>query len=324
MHQVRDEGWGSSAVAARVVSRIEPIAPGVGIVDLGFQGLSNVVSAIVIEGPGGIVIVDPGPASTYEALGGALEARGLSARDVRTVLLTHIHLDHAGAAGTLVRDNPAVQVHVHHRGAPHIVDPTRLLDSAARLYGPDLERLWGRPEPVAASNVHTLAGGERLDVLGRAFEVAYTPGHASHHVSFFDRAAGLAFVGDAAGITIGRAFVMAPTPPPEVDLAAWDEAIDRMRAWHPDRLVLAHFGTVDDVGVHFDALRDRLRQMAAMVKALIDQPGDDADRAASFARDMAAQLERALGAEAAARYQVAVPLHHCWLGLARYWRKQGL
>ncbi|HUE28909.1 MAG TPA: MBL fold metallo-hydrolase, partial [Solirubrobacteraceae bacterium] len=176
----------------------------------------------------GDVLIDPGPGSCVPTL---LESLG--EQRPRALLLTHIHLDHAGASGALVELWPELEVYVHERGAPHVIDPSRLLESARRLYGADMERLWGETVPVPERNVRVLRGGER--VIDGAFEVAYTPGHASHHVSYLRD--GTAFVGDVGGVRITPgSLTVPPTPPPDIDVEAWHESIDRIRAWSPERV----------------------------------------------------------------------------------------
>src|SRR5262249_39730544 len=151
-----------------------------------------------------------------------LERAGISIADVRTLLLTHIHLDHAGATGTLIRENPSLRVYVHEKGAPHMADPAKLIASATRLWGNDMDRLWGEMRPVPAECMTIVRGGERIVAGGRDFDVAYTPGHASHHVSYFSRDTGIAFVGDTAGVRLQAGqYILPPTPPPDIDLEAW-------------------------------------------------------------------------------------------------------
>lgn len=191
------------------------LAPGLSWIDLRFLGRPHAIATGVVSGGGTLALVDPGPTSCLETLELGLQAQGLRLADVTHLLLTHIHLDHAGAAGTIVRRYPRVQVLVHERGAPHMIDPAKLLASATRLYGDQMDRLWGEFAPVPASSLTVLAGGERIEAGGRAFDVAYTPGHASHHVSYFDRASGVAFVGDTAGVCVDGGYVLPPTPPPD-------------------------------------------------------------------------------------------------------------
>ena len=172
------------------------------IIDLRFQGRDRVIATAVLRGPQGFTLVDPGPSSCLPALEEGLARLGGTVRDIRTILLTHIHLDHAGATGSLVARAPHIQVGVHERGAPHMIDPAKLLASAGRLYGDRMETLWGAFEPVPAAQVQAFKGGERLDMGGRPFRVAYTPGHAVHHVSYLDDTDGMAYVGDTCGIRV--------------------------------------------------------------------------------------------------------------------------
>jgi glyoxylase-like metal-dependent hydrolase (beta-lactamase superfamily II) len=272
-------------------------------IDTRHLGLEKVICAWEVDG----VLIDPGPQSTEEtllaALGGATP---------RALLLTHIHFDHAGAAGALVRRWPELPVYVHERGAPHMASPERLVASAALLYGGEdgLRRLWGEVVPVPEANLRVLRGGET--VLGD-YRVEYTPGHASHHVAFLHEPSGTAFVGDVAGVRIPPSqYVIAPTPPPDVDVEAWDRSIDLVAGWEPRALALTHFGQVDDVGPHLTAMRERLHEIVALAA----QHGPDAfaagisDRVAQHAGDLAAQ------------YLEAAPPDHMYLGARRYLDKR--
>src|SRR5688572_2326856 len=209
------------------------LATGLDYIDLNFLGYPEIIATAVLQSAAGVALVDPGPSTTLESLRAALQRKGIAIADVGQLLLTHIHLDHAGVTGTLVRENPAIEVFVHERGAPHMTDPAKLLASATRLYGEaDMLRLWGAFLAVPSANLRVLAGGETITAGGRQLEVAYTPGHASHHVSYFDRASRVAFVGDTAGIRRhAPPYVMPPTPPPDVDLEAWRESEARILAW---------------------------------------------------------------------------------------------
>jgi glyoxylase-like metal-dependent hydrolase (beta-lactamase superfamily II) len=251
------------------------------------------------------VIVDPGPASGVETL---LE----QCPEPRTLLLTHIHLDHAGATGVLVRRFPHLKVYVHERGAKHLIDPSRLLKSAAQLYGDDMDRLWGEVVPVPEENVTALTGDEIVEGL----LVAYTPGHASHHVSYFDPESGEAFTGDVAGVrTPPSQFVLAPTPPPDIDVPKWFESIDVVAGWKPGALCLTHAGRFEDVDRHLDAMRENLRRHEEV-------SGQD-DREL-FARHLAAEIEDAAAGDEGVkeRYVQAAPPDQLWLGLERYWTKR--
>lgn len=293
--------------------------------DLLFQNRRGVIAAGLLDGPDGLVLVDPGPASSLDALRAELAARGRALDEVSAVLLTHIHLDHSGGVGVIVRSNPRIQVYVHGRGAPHIVDPSKLLSSAGRLYGDAMERLWGEVAPVPAASVHALEGGETVRAAGLEFRVAYTPGHAWHHVSYLDVASGTAFVGDVGGIRVGEPLlVIPPTPPPDIDLDAWRESLDRIRAWSPAAVFVTHFGRFERPLEHLADLERHLAEMSGWVESLLaDASLDDAQRMARFGVRLGAVFASRLpDDEWVSRYTTAVPVEHCWQGLSRYWRKR--
>src|SRR6202011_626907 len=220
----------------------------------------------------------------------------LEERPPRTIALTHIHLDHAGATGALLRLFPDAEGWVHERGAPHLIDPTRLLESATRLYGRDMERLWGEVLPVPRERVRVLVGGESLG----PFRVAYTPGHASHHVSYLHEPSGRAFTGDVTGVRIGEGGVLAPTPPPDIDLPAWRAALDIVEDWGPQTLAVTHFGAYGDVDRHLAELRDQLDRAEAMAREL-DEP--------AFASAVRAQVAESSSRATAAAHEQARPPH---------------
>ena len=214
------------------------LAPGLSYLDLHFLGVPHVIATAVLHGAGGVALIDPGPSTTLPVLKAELEQAGISLSDLRALLLTHIHLDHAGATGTLVHEIPGLRVYVHERGAPHLVNPEKLIASAERLYGDDMDRLWGEVRPVPQDALIALQGGERISAGGRDLEVAYTPGHASHHVSYFNPDTGFAFVGDTAGIRRNPGgYVLPPTPPPDIDLEQWRDSLDRIGRWRPEYAV---------------------------------------------------------------------------------------
>jgi glyoxylase-like metal-dependent hydrolase (beta-lactamase superfamily II) len=224
------------------------LTSGLSYFDLNFLGRPHAIATAVVHGGGGLALVDPGPSTCLENLELGLQGLGLRLADVSDILLTHIHLDHAGVTGTLIRRHPHIRVTVHRRGAPHLVAPERLIDSARRLWGDDMERLWGEIAPVPETNLHIVDGDETVAAAGRTFEIAYTPGHASHHVSYYDRASGVAFVGDTAGISIDGGYVLPPTPPPDIDLEAWRASVARIEQWGPAALFLTHFGPTTTSG----------------------------------------------------------------------------
>jgi glyoxylase-like metal-dependent hydrolase (beta-lactamase superfamily II) len=302
---------------------VNTLSHGLSWVDLGFLGRSNIVAAGLVQGRGGVAIVDPGPTSCLSALESGLQAQGIRWDDVRHILLTHIHLDHAGATGTIVREHPHITVLVHERGAKHMIDPARLLDSATRLYGNDMDRLWGEFAPVPHGSIVPLSGGESIEAGGRTFEVAYTPGHASHHVSFFDPSAGLAFVGDVAGVCAFGGYVLPPTPPPDIDLEMWQSSVDRILAWSPATLFLTHFGPVTRVRPHLAELMDNLRRTGNVVRESLSGPGSDEEKSEQFADWLRGELRRQMTDAQVESYVVAAGFKYLWFGLARYWRKAG-
>jgi glyoxylase-like metal-dependent hydrolase (beta-lactamase superfamily II) len=300
------------------------LAAGMDYVDLHFLGRPGIIATAVLQHASGVALIDPGPSTTLETLERALSSKGIALGDVRQLLLTHIHLDHAGATGTLVRKNPRLEVFVHARGAPHMINPSRLLASAARLYQTDMERLWGEFLPVPESQVRVLSGGETIVAGGRELHVAHTPGHAIHHVSYFDPSGRIAFVGDTAGIRrFEHAYVMPPTPPPDVDLEAWRTSADRILAWDPDTLFLTHFGPAHGARPHFEQLFDRIGTWSRTVRRLLADPAlDDAGRESRFVEDAMRDLQRIVGPGEAEHYGRAGRLDYSWQGLARYWRNK--
>ncbi|HXG76585.1 MAG TPA: MBL fold metallo-hydrolase [Gaiellaceae bacterium] len=267
----------------------------------------HIIGSYLLDTEDGPALLDCGPTTCVEALRAGLRAHGLELRDVRHLLLTHIHLDHAGAAGVLVREHPELQVHVSEVGLPHLVDPERLEASARRLYGELFDALWGELAPVPAENVRPAQG----TIAG--VECFPTPGHAWHHVSYVD-AHGTLYAGDAAGVRIapGR-FVLPPCPPPELDLEAWEATLDELERRAPARLALIHFGVFEDTEAHLGALRETLRRWAERV-----EDGMDEETFVAAARFDVAQLDP----ELVDRYDRAAPYWHHYRGLERYWRKR--
>jgi len=266
------------------------------LTDLLHLGRPHVIGAWRV----GEVIIDPGPSSCLAQLLPSLE------RDPPRVLaLTHIHLDHAGATGTLLQRFPDAELWVHERGARHMVDPSRLLESATRLYGDDMERLWGEFLAVPADRVRVLGGGETLG----AFRVAYTPGHASHHVSYLHEPSGHAFTGDVAGVRIGEGPILAPTPPPDIDLEAWRSSLRAIEEWRPSALALTHFGSHEPVDEHLAALREQLERVEALARE-----GDEG----AFAATVRGRVGESTDPATAAAYEQATPPEQGFQGLARY------
>lgn len=294
-----------------------------GYVDLKYQGMPYLIATGILEADDGLMLVDPGPETAFDTLTRALEQNGASLSDVHALLLTHIHLDHAGAAGRVVRAQPDVRVYVHERGARHLINPKRLLRSARRIYGDAMDQLWGDVLPVPASNVTSLTGGETIAPGGRSLDVAYTPGHATHHVSYFDVTTGTAFVGDVAGMRVdGADYVLPVTPPPDIDLAAWRASLDTLRRWQPDRLFLTHFGAFADVGRHLDAMARRLDAFAEAVRAMLDAEKDADAQADRFHERHIAAMRAQVPESLWAPYEQFGRPRESWHGLARYWRQR--
>ena len=271
------------------------------LIDVRHLGRERVIGCWELDG----ILIDPGPTSSMEHL-----LEGLGDEQPRALLLTHIHLDHAGATGTLVRRWPELPVYVHERGVRHLADPSKLLASAERLYGDRMETLWGEVAPVPERNLNPLRGGE--EVMG--FRVAYTPGHASHHVSYFHPPSGRAFVGDTAAVRIPPSeYVIPPTPPPDIDVELWEESIDRILDWDPSSLGLTHFGAVEDPQAHFDVVRERLREQADLAREL---------SAEEFEGRIREEVGERADPETAQVFIQAVPPEQQWHGLDRYWKQR--
>lgn len=272
------------------------------VIDVEHLGRPHVIGCWQVDE----ALVDPGPESSLATLLAAL-----GDERPRAILLTHIHLDHAAATGALVRRWPELEVYVHERGAPHLIDPSKLLASAERLYGAEnMQRLWGEIVPVPEANVKPLTGGETA--LG--MRVAYAPGHASHHVCYLHEESGTAFVGDVAAVRIpGVDLIVPPTPPPDIDIEAWVDSVDLVEGWQPTRLALTHFGQIDDPLPHLAHVKERLREEAEAARDL----AEDAYEARHRDRVIASSTSD----DAAAEMIQCVPPQYQWRGLNRYWEK---
>ena len=287
------------------------------------MGRPRSIAAGLLESDGHRALVDPGPGSTLETLRQRLQARGLGAVDLDAILLTHIHLDHAGATGALVRENPRLAVYVHKNGAPHVIDPSKLLASAQRLWPKELQQLFGEVLPVPKENLRVLEGGETLALGSRQLEVVYTPGHASHHVSYFDKREGVAFIGDTAGVRIeGNSYVMPATPPPDIDLEIWDTSFAAILERKPARLFLTHFGYSDNPSEHIPLFRERLHRWAALTAEILRGAASDSAAMDAFTSATFAEISQHLPAGEADHYAFSAGLHLSFLGLARYLRKR--
>jgi glyoxylase-like metal-dependent hydrolase (beta-lactamase superfamily II) len=270
------------------------------LIDVLHLGRERVIGAWRV----GEVVIDPGPSSCLETL-----MSGLDGLTPRALALTHIHLDHAGVTGSLLARFPETEVWVHERGARHLVDPSKLIASAGRLYGAQMQRLWGEILPVAAERIRVLRGGESLG----GFRVAYTPGHASHHVAYLHEDSGRLFGGDVTGVRIAEdGLVLAPTPPPDIDLDAWRDSLDLIEAMGPTALIPTHFGIYTNVAEHLAELRDCLERFELRAKTL---------REDEFAEGLRADVRERSDPETASAYEQAVPPSQSFQGLERWLRK---
>ncbi len=291
--------------------------------DDNWMGRPRSIATALLESDGHRAIIDPGPGSTLETLRQRLQAHGLAVGDLDAILLTHIHLDHAGATGSLVRENPRLPVYVHKNGAPHMADPTKLLASAQRLWPNDLQRLFGETLPVPTENLRILEGGETLALGTRKVAVVYTPGHASHHVSYFDNEEGVAFVGDTTGVRIeGHPYVMPATPPPDIDLDIWDTSFAAILERKPARLFLTHFGFSEHPSEHIMLFREQLHKWAALTEKIIRSASSDSAAMDAFMSATYAEIAQYLPADEVEHYAFSAGLNLSFLGLARYLRKR--
>ena len=270
-------------------------------IDVLHLGRDRVICAYEIGG----VIVDPGPASSVDTL-----IDRLGPTEPRVLLLTHIHLDHAGATGVLCKRYPKLKVYVHEVGAPHLIDPSKLLKSAGRLYGDDMWELWGEVAPVPEERITALRGGETVE----GFRVAYTPGHATHHVSYLHEETGDAFVGDVAGVRVPPFdHTIAPTPPPDIDVETWLDSLHTLASWNPQTLGLTHFGQVTNVTEHLHRMRCALVESAERARMKDEE---------TFIARMEQELLEATDPAAVEAYEQAAPPNQLYMGLERYWRKR--
>lgn len=292
-------------------------------VDVEYLGQARLIACGVLETDAGLVLVDPGPTTSLDGLRKGLATRGASLNDVHALLLTHIHLDHAGATGTIVAQQPDVQVYVHSIGARHMIRPERLLASAQRIYGDKMDTLWGDFLPVPEANVQVIDGGETLTIGGRSFDVAYTPGHAIHHVSYLDHLTGVAYVGDTAGMRVaGVDYIVPVAPPPDIDVERWHESLATLRAWNPDQLFVTHFGPSENVANHLDVMAQKLDAWSEDVRQTLERDADDSERVQTFHAEKMATIRAHLSGDDLAPYERFGQPEASWRGLARYWRKR--
>lgn len=314
---------------------IDPVTPGndaletrlksdgISVIDLGFLDTGQVIAAYLIDAGSELALIETGPSTCVENLERGIAAAGYHLGDVNRIIVTHIHLDHSGAAGVIARKYPDARVSVHPAGAPHLVDPSRLERSAARIYGDDMERLWGEIAGVPKDRVDVLADGETLEVGDRRLHIAFTPGHASHHVAIFDERSRTLFSGDTGGVRMpGSDYVAAPIPPPELDPVAWESSIATMRAFEPERIALTHFGVYEDPCWQLDQVIPRVRELVALGEAAGSEIGETTAMARTFDAFQRQKLGDAATDLMIRRLNLANPDLLAAMGLERYLRKR--
>jgi glyoxylase-like metal-dependent hydrolase (beta-lactamase superfamily II) len=301
------------------------LEPDLWLLDLDFQGMAGVIAAYLITGSHGHTLVETGPGSTLDALERAVGAAGARLDDITQLVVTHIHLDHAGAAGALLRRLPDATLHVHPVGAPHLIDPSKLLASATRIYGDRMDVLWGAFEPCPAERVITLVDGAELDCGGRTLVALHTPGHASHHIAFHDVEHRTVFTGDVGGVRLDAVpYVRPPTPPPDIDVEAWHSSVDRIRALAPRALDLTHFGRFDDAHRHLDELMRRLDGWTAWIAAAVREGATTELMVAGLKQESDMEIVGQTGDPSLVEaYELASPSGMTVDGLVRYLPKRG-
>lgn len=305
---------------------IEPSATeideGLWLIDAGYQGRNGIIAAYLLAGNGDLALIETGPTSTLPNLLAGIEAAGFDPADLTDAFVTHIHLDHAGAAGALAAERPGLRVHVHPIGAPHMVDPSRLLASAARIYGDRMDELWGETSPVPEAQIVPFEDGQTINVAGRTLQVIFTPGHASHHVVFWDSGSDALFMGDLAGARMpGHDFISATVPPPEVDRDLWAQSIARLQPLRPQRLYLTHYGAFDDGAAHLDRIIPVLDLLLQRCEQAIAEGADRAELTSLIHEHTVAHLDTD-DPEVLANYEWAMPAFMGALGVERYFKKR--
>ncbi len=307
-------------------TRVEPasVLDRIHALDLGFMGVDGVIAAYLLVGDDELALIETGPSSTRSRLEAGIQRLGYRLADVSRIIVTHIHFDHAGAAGSILRDYPAARLSVHPVGLPHLVDPSRLVSSATRIYGDRMDGLWGPIVSVPEARVDALRDGETIRAGGRDLRSIFTAGHAAHHAALFDDSSGTLFSGDVGGVRIqGTAFVSPPAPPPEFDRDAWRASIAAMRGMRPARLALSHFGFFEDVEFHFDRLEQGLDDVTRIARETLTAESDTTLLTARLL-EYAGKGGGEPSSEATMRgLELANPAFMGALGLQRFLRKRG-
>ncbi len=294
-------------------------------IDLGFMDTEGIIASFLLTGEGSAAIIETGPTTCIENLMRGLKGNGVAPEDVRQVFLTHIHLDHSGASGHLAERLPNAAFYVHEVGYQHLVDPSKLLKSAARIYGEEnMGELFGEAKAVPEDRLVKLEGGEELEAAGGLLSAHYTPGHAYHHLAYLEPQSGTLFAGDVAGVRLlGQSYVKPPTPPPEIDIEAWKGSIGTMRKLEPKVLCPTHFGSYEDVERHLSELEQRLEDWLLLVEERMDEERSQEDIAEELeARGDEEMLREGAGTEDSERYELAANYEMLVAGLMRYVSRQ--
>jgi glyoxylase-like metal-dependent hydrolase (beta-lactamase superfamily II) len=298
-------------------------ATGLTGIDTRMAGSTMVTSAYLVAAREP-ALVETGPTTSADAVTEGLRSLGLEARDLAHIVVTHIHLDHAGGVGTLAARFPSATIWVHERGAPHLADPSRLVASAGRVYGEErLRELFGPVEPVPSERLRAVSDGDRIRLADRHLDVMYTPGHASHHVSLADSLTGSVFTGDALGIHLPDVRVLRPaTPPPDIDIELGVESIERIRERARSFLMFSHFGPVEEIDALCDVARSRLVKWADVVRDAMSE-SEDLERITQILTERtASEFDEAPPGADLERYEVLSGMKMNAAGLVRYWQKQ--
>jgi glyoxylase-like metal-dependent hydrolase (beta-lactamase superfamily II) len=305
-------------------NRVEQLEPGVFIIDHDFQGVPGVIASYLLAGDHDLTLIETGATPTIENLLDGVRQAGFDPEEITQLAVTHIHLDHAGSAGVLMRRLPRARLLVHPFGAPHMIDPTKLMASATRIYGERMDELWGEVAPVPADRVDILEDGARFNAGGRELVALHTPGHAMHHIAYHDPATNHIFTGDVGGVRLDSAsYVRPPTVPPELDLMLWRASIERLRALNPRRFYLTHFGAFDNVSWHLDDLLCRLFYWSGWTDAHLERESDTTVVTEALRQLGDAEIVAACGDDRLVRpYEVATSYQMTIDGIARYLRKR--
>src|SRR6266487_3637429 len=307
-----------------LLSNVTRIGTGAWQISHPFLGENEIIGSYLLAGQNELVIIDPGPGSMVESLLESIREAGFDPQNVTHILITHVHLDHAGSVGTLVRQLPRAQVYAHKKGAPHLLDTTKVVASASRIYGERMKLLWGEIESTPQERLTIIEGGDILNIASRRLEVHYTPGHAVHHVIFFDAHSGELFAGDVAGVKLQDVdYVRPPTPPPDLDLETWSDSIGLVRSLRPDVLYIGHYGAVKDIGQHTGRLREKLQDWGEFVLAQMRKGKNEAEIIALLIEHTQPELQRvARDPHELQRYEIASNYPMTVQGYMRYWKKK--